>query len=52
MKAVSVYALAPVCNPTLQVIGLQRLCIEKVGVAFGALQLFLGLKYESTHTLS
>ena len=25
--------IAPVCNPTLQVIGLQRPCMEKAGVA-------------------
>ena len=33
---------APVCNPTLQVIGLQMPCVEKAGVAVDALQL---LKY-------
>ena len=37
--------LAPVCNPTLQVIGLHRPCIEKAGVAINALQLYLTLKY-------
>ena len=36
--------LAPVCNPTLQVIGLHRPCMEKAGVAVDA-QLYLGLKY-------
>ena len=30
--------LAPVCNPTLQVIGLQIPCMEKAGVALDAFQ--------------
>ena len=33
--------LIRVCNPTLQVIGLQIPCIERAGVAVDALQLFL-----------
>ena len=37
--------LAPVCNPTLQVIGLHRPCMEKAGVAVNAPQLYLTLKY-------
>ena len=37
--------IAPVCNPTLQVIGLHRPCMEKAGVAINALQLYLTLKY-------
>ena len=51
-NAMAHFDVAPVCSPTLQVIGLQIPCLEKVGVAFDALQLFLGLKYESRHTLS
>ena len=39
------YALAPECNPTLQVIGLHRPCMEKGGVAIDALQISLRLKY-------
>ena len=37
--------IAPVCNPTLQIIGLHRPCMEKAGVALNALQLYLTLKY-------
>ena len=33
------HILAPVCNPTSQVIGLQIPCMEKAGVAVDALQL-------------
>ena len=32
--------VAPACNPTLQVIGLQRPCMEKAGVAVNAPQLY------------
>ena len=38
-------SVAPVCNPTLQVIGLYRPCMEKAGVAVNAPQLYLTLKY-------
>ena len=34
--------LAPVSNPTLQVIGLQIPCMEKAGVAVDASHLYLG----------
>ena len=37
--------LAAVCNPKLQVIGLQIPCMEIVGVAVDALKLFLRLKF-------
>ena len=43
--------VAPVCNPTLQVIGLQIPCMEKAGAALDALQLYLRLKYQFIHTL-
>ena len=43
--------LAPVCNPTLQVIGLHRPCVEKAGVAVNALRLYLTLNINS-HILS
>ena len=36
--------LAPVCNPTLQVIGLHSPCMEKAGFAVNALQLYLTLQ--------
>ena len=45
LKAPTWVKLAPVCNPTLQVIGLHRPCMEKAGVAVNALQLYLTLKY-------
>ena len=41
-KTESWLPVAPVCKPTLPVIGLQMPCMEKAGVA---LQLFLSLKY-------
>ena len=37
--------IGPVRNLTLQVIGLQILCLEKAIVAVDALQLYLRLKY-------
>ena len=37
--------IAPVCNPTLQVIGLQIPLMENAGVAVDVLHLYLGLKY-------
>ena len=37
--------IAPVCNPNLQVIGLQIPCMEEAEVAVDALQLYLRLKY-------
>ena len=33
---VSSLTVAPLCNPTLQVIGLHRPCMEKAGVAVNA----------------
>ena len=44
-KSVTHVILAPVCNPTLQVIWLQIPCMEKAGVAVDALQLYQRLKY-------
>ena len=40
----SYYQVAPVCNLTLQVIGLQIPCMENAGVALYAHQVFLRLK--------
>ena len=38
-------SVAPVCNPTLEVIGLKIPCMERAGVVVDAFQLFLRLKY-------
>ena len=51
LRLCALQTLAPVCNPTLQVIGLHRPCMEKAGVAVNALQLHLTLKYSFTHPL-
>ena len=45
LRCSSHFILALVCNPTLQVIGLHRPCMEKAGVAVNALQIYLTLKY-------
>ena len=38
LVSISYQSVAPVCNPTLQVIGLQISCMENAGVAVDALQ--------------
>ena len=45
LEEIALHCIAPVCNPTLQVMGLQLPCMEKAGIAVDALQLFLRLKY-------
>ena len=42
-KEYSCILLVPVCNPTLQVIGLQIPCMERAGVVVGVHQLLLRL---------
>ena len=47
-KQIAYIGIAPVCNHTLPVIGLQIPCMEKAGVALDALQLSLSDVYPAT----